>query len=495
MRDATGPPGLAQPALVSGSVVVALIASAMGGSLCVVAVSATWIFSRPRANEVGLAWAALLAGVVAVGMAEFVGVMGLVRQRRLAAEWQRAAAEAGSARTLFVTNMSHELRTPLSGILGYADLLAGDLELSDDRTGRRQWVSGIQRNGQHLLSVITDLLDLSRIEAGRLDLAQARTAPAAIIEDVLSMLRVRAHEKGLLLTSCIDDAAPGVILTDPLHLRQILLTLVGNAIKFTEKGGVDIRLSKAPGSPRTLRFEVRDTGIGIAPEAISQLFRPFTQADSSASRRYGGMGLGLSISRKLAELLGGDIAIQSEPGKGSVFTLTITPSIPPPEVQHPTTASAADELSPTSVGAPSSESAPPLTGVRILVAEDGRENQYLITHHLNRAGATVTIAENGRLAIEATCSAVPPKFDLILMDMQMPEMDGYTATRVLRGRGYTLPIIALTAHAMTGDREKCLAAGCSDYATKPIDKAVLIAVCSRAIKGVRSGLKGPFAGA
>lgn len=487
MRNATGPPGLAPPAFVSGSVAVALVASAMAGGLCVVVASACWIFFHGHTG--GLVWVVLLVGVVTVGIAALVGVVELVRQKRAAAIWKAAAAEAGSSRTLFVTNMSHELRTPLSGILGYADLLAGDLELSDDRTGRRQWVSGIQRNGQHLLSVITDLLDLSRIEAGKLDQAQQRTAPVAIIEDVLSMLRVRAHEKGLLLTSRIDDAVPEVILTDPLHLRQILLTLVGNAIKFTDRGGVSIHLSIAPSTPQTLRFEVRDTGIGIAPDAIPHLFRPFAQVDSSASRRYGGMGLGLSISRKLAELLGGDIALQTELGKGSAFTLTITPGIPEPQAPQPSFAATAD------VPAPSSVSQLPLRGVRILVAEDGRENQYLVTHHLSKAGATVTIAENGRLAVEAVCAAAPPRFDMILMDMQMPEMDGYTATRVLRRRGYRLPIIALTAHAMSGDRDKCLAAGCSDYATKPIDKAILIAACCRAMQSVRPDVKGPVAGA
>jgi CheY-like chemotaxis protein len=266
--------------------------------------------------------------------------------------------------------------------------------------------------------------------------------------------------------------------TDPLRLRQILINLIGNAVKFTERGGVTVTLSMC--TPGSLRFSVADTGPGIVPDQLERLFAPFTQADSSVTRRHGGTGLGLTISRTLARLLGGDVTATSTPGQGSTFTVDIDPG---PLDSAGMIASVHEAASAVNRAMPG----PRRLTCRILLAEDGPDNQRLIAFHLKKAGAQVEIADNGLAAVERALPADGSAgFDLILMDMQMPEMDGYTAAGVLRRRGYQGPIIALTAHAMAGDREKCLSAGCDDYLTKPIDPARLIALCAARTLGRRA---------
>ncbi|MFM9959590.1 MAG: CHASE4 domain-containing protein [Phycisphaerales bacterium] len=379
------------------------------------------------------------------------------------------AERANSAKSMFLANMSHEIRTPMTAILGFADLLH-DTDLPE--ATRADHIRTIRTNGEHLLSVINDILDISKIESGKMTVEHVPTDPRRIVHEVESLMRVRATQAGVALNASIDPAVPECIESDPVRARQVLLNLVSNAVKFTSKGTVSIeaRAEPAPDALTTIRFRITDTGAGMTDDQLAKLFAPFVQADASTTRKFGGTGLGLAISRKLARLLGGDVTAQSTPGVGSTFEFTFAGrAISRPTTNddaHPTTKRAAPEH---------------LTGT-ILLADDGPDNQRLIRHHLQKAGATVEVVDNGRKALDKALERLRAEngspFDLILMDMQMPEMDGYEATSTLRRAGYTGAIIALTAHAMSGDRAKCLDAGCDDYATKPIDRAVLLATCA-----------------
>ncbi len=391
---------------------------------------------------------------------------------------REAALEAASSKADFLANMSHEIRTPMTAILGFAERLADEDMPAEER---RECEVVIKRNGEHLLAILNDILDLSKIEAGGFALEHAACSPAQIVIEVKSLLEQQALGKGLVLAFELSTWIPACIDSDPTRLRQILLNLVGNAIKFTEIGSVTIRVGLTDAVRPLLAFEVIDTGMGLSEAQRCRLFQPFTQADASTTRRFGGTGLGLAISRRLARALGGDIAVLSAVGCGSTFTLTIDPG----------------DLGTTTLRAPGlllqkSSSARPdgeLARVcgRVLLVEDGRDNQRLITHVLKRAGATVTVAENGALGVEAALTAERSgrPFELVLMDMQMPIMDGYEATRVLRAQGYLRPIVALTAHAMSADRDRCLAAGCSEFATKPIDKGRLLGLLADVLAASR----------
>jgi signal transduction histidine kinase/CheY-like chemotaxis protein len=408
-------------------------------------------------------------------------------RRRAEAEMRRARDEAEAAsraKSDFLANMSHEIRTPMTAVLGYADLLVSESGIARDPAQAGEIIRLIKSNADHLLRVINDVLDVSKIEAGRITIERVPISPMQAAEEVASMLRPIAIDKGLELRVAHKTDLPERILSDPTRLRQILLNLVGNAIKFTGSGRVDITTAFDT-KAQQLRFAVRDTGIGMSPEQLDVVrrFAPFTQADASMTRRFGGTGLGLRISNSLAELMDGMIEIDSEPNNGSVFTLSIATG--PLEGVRLINADRPRDMSSTdhhrsNRDKPEAEpsQAKPLAGVRVLLAEDGVDNRRLITFHLTKAGAAVVCAANGRIAVEYVLddeSDTPP--DLILMDMQMPEMDGYAATRAIRSAGVTLPIIAITAHAMEGDREKCLAAGCSDYTTKPIDRVALVNMC------------------
>jgi CheY-like chemotaxis protein/HPt (histidine-containing phosphotransfer) domain-containing protein/anti-sigma regulatory factor (Ser/Thr protein kinase) len=295
-----------------------------------------------------------------------------------------------------------------------------------------------------------------------------------IIVDVASLMRVRAAEKGLFFEVHYQTAIPETIKSDPTRLRQVVMNLVGNAIKFTQTGGVRIlaRCITTGGEPQ-LEIEIVDTGIGMSPEQTALLFQPFVQADSSTTRRFGGTGLGLAICRRLAHMLGGDIHVDSSAGRGSSFRINVTTgSLEGVRMFEELTEAGIPETGPAMA-----EEAPIQTvNCTVLLAEDGIDNQVLIAKHLSRAGIQVTVVENGRLAVNAALAAALAKqpFDVILMDMQMPELDGYAATAELRRKGYTGPIVALTAHAMAGDRERCLGAGCTDYLTKPIARRKLV---------------------
>jgi signal transduction histidine kinase/ActR/RegA family two-component response regulator len=387
----------------------------------------------------------------------------------------KESAEAASrAKSEFLANMSHEIRTPMTAILGYAELLQSPNQPLEERI---DCVSTIRRNGEHLLSIINNILDLSKIEAERLTIEQVKCSPAQIVGEVAALMRVRAATKKLPLDVGYVFPIPVTIQTDPLRLRQILINLVGNAVKFTEKGGVRISVHCDPptmASPR-MYFEVRDTGIGMTPQQLAQLFQPFKQVDTSMTRKFGGTGLGLVICQRLARLMGGDLDVNSEAGKGSRFVL----SIPTGSLQGVEMADNVREAMIKPDEAPPADekaSSQALLHTKILLAEDGPDNQRLICFHLKRAGATVIVAPDGQSACEQfqSAEAAGKPFDLVLMDMQMPVLDGYGATIQLRSRGVRCPIVALTAHAMVGDREKCLNAGCNDYLSKPIDRQKLI---------------------
>lgn len=376
---------------------------------------------------------------------------------------QRDAEVANQSKSEFLANMSHEIRTPMTAILGFNDILldnATEPEIIDAALT-------VKRNGEYLINLINDILDLSKIEAGKFEVEQLECSPHGIIADVASLMRVRAKAKGLPLNVQFDSPIPKTIQSDPTRLRQILINVVGNAIKFTETGSVEIitRLLNESGEESKLQFDVTDTGIGIAADKIDKLFKPFTQADGSTTRTFGGTGLGLSISKRLVGLLGGEFSVSSTLGKGSTFSVTVT------------TGPLEDVRLIQGTGAEvNAEVNDPLNNLRILLAEDGPANQRLIGFVLKKAGAEVTLADNGQIGFDFAIAAKEENqpFDVILMDMQMPVLDGYAATRRLREAGYSGPIIALTAHAMLSDRQKCLDAGCDDYTTKPIDRKKLI---------------------
>ena len=415
--------------------------------------------------------------------------------RQESAVEQRTAdlIRASKAKDDFLANMSHEIRTPMTAIIGYADALA---EAGPSGPEQSEAIRAIGRNGDHLLQIINDILDLAKVESGRMKIEPKRCNPLAIVEELIAGQRLSANDKGLALNLKLRTSVPAVIRTDEVRLRQILVNLLGNAVKFTEAGGVTVTLGlwdmRGPIASPRMYFSVADTGVGIPAEKLPDVFQAFTQVDETMSRCHGGTGLGLTISRRLARLLGGDLHAESVVGHGSVFTLVLPtgpldgveriaqPMEAGENLRSSSSRSYAEQTSPVTVPNAPDRTAP-LAGRRILLAEDGPDNRRILSVLLKRAGAQVVQSENGAVAVEQCLAALHSArcFDLVLMDMQMPVLDGYEATRQLRAAGYTAPIIAITAHAMSGDRERCLAAGCDDYLSKPVKRDALLALLTR----------------
>jgi PAS domain S-box-containing protein len=392
-------------------------------------------------------------------------------------EARTKAVAANRAKSEFLANMSHEIRTPMTAILGFADLL---LTPNVPEKDQREFLETIDKNGKSLLKLIDDILDLSRIEADRLSIEPVDCALKPQVDDVVRLVQMRVKHKRLSLKVEYAPSLPETIHTDPSRLRQVLLNLVGNAIKFTARGEIRIAVSATRQSPATtlVQFAVSDTGIGIQPSRIGDLFQAFVQADASTTRRYDGTGLGLAISKRLANLLDGDIAVTSEPGKGSTFTLTIPAG---PQTGHP---QPAKTDAPDWNAAHTASRHDEAVHGRVLVAEDTPAIRTLLGQILRRMHLDCDAVENGRLACEKAMASESEgrPYDLILMDVQMPEMDGFDATRWLRDHDWRNPIVALTAHAMVGDRESCLAVGCDGYITKPFHPKELQAMLVRYLK-------------
>jgi PAS domain S-box-containing protein len=391
----------------------------------------------------------------------------MIAELKLARE---AAEAADQSKSQFLANMSHEIRTPMTAILGYAQTLAENIEGDENLEA----IETVQRNGKYLLVIINDILDLSKIEAGKALVESIPHNPCLLVAEVVDLIKGRARAAGLRLEVEFVGEVPETIETDPTRMRQILINMIGNAIKFTEIGSVRLIVRfEGEGEAARLRFDVQDTGVGMSEDQVANLFQPFVQADNSTTRRFGGTGLGLTISKRFANLLGGDIElVESAVGVGSRFMATF----PVGRLEGVEMLSDPGAVKVRAGRQGTGVRGEALAGSQILLAEDSPDNQRLIAFILKKAGAEVTVAENGRLAYDAAIASRHEGrvFDCILMDMQMPVMSGYEATAALREAGYAGSIIALTAHAMINDRQKCLDAGCDDFANKPIDRAELI---------------------
>ena len=368
---------------------------------------------------------------------------------------QEAAESANAAKSAFLANMSHEIRTPLGAVLGFSELLlTPNLGVAE----KQNCVEAIKRNGLLVSTIINDILDLSKVEAGKLDIKKIIVSTSDVIKEASYLLDLEANEKGILYSVNIEKDVPAKIKTDPLRFRQVLQNVVGNAIKFTDRGSVQVKVYRLNDK---LAFEVRDTGRGMSSEQSKKLFSPFSQVDVSTTRKFGGTGLGLALSKKLARALGGDVVLLDSQLKiGSNFLITIDPG----QVSQDVATTNRTELT-------SPHSDVNLTGLKVLIVDDSLDNQVLVSRFLKMAGAEVVTAANGKEGVQ---KALEGDYGVILMDLQMPEMDGYEATQKLRSKGYKKTILALTAHAMKEERQRSLEKGFDDHITKPINKNLLL---------------------
>lgn len=390
----------------------------------------------------------------------------LLKSIRIGFEMEEAKQEAdiaNAAKSTFLSNMSHEIRTPLTPIIGFAQLIDNDVQAG--RIPGKNKSRAILRNSKHLLDIINDILDLSKIESNHIDLEKINFSLYEFFNDVQVAYGLTTKDKKIDFSVEYQFPLPSEIDTDPTRLRQIVYNLINNAFKFTKEGSIKLIVSYDQ-IARQLNVFVTDTGIGIAPENTDKLFNPFTQADSSTTRKFGGTGLGLTISRQLARLLGGDLLLASIPGSGSTFILTIECG---DKIQL------IDKFTSIEETKTKPNSGPSLTG-KVLVAEDCHEVQDLLRYLINKTGAQSTFVENGKLAIER---ALAEDYDLILMDWQMPELDGVSATKRLREAGYTAPIVALSANSMKTEREQFLNAGANQVLAKPVDMKLFKQVLSQ----------------
>ena len=395
------------------------------------------------------------------------------------------ADAANKAKGDFLANMSHEIRNPMNAIVGFTDILRRGLEDSD--ATRTTYLDTIHASGTHLVELINDILDFSKIEAGKLELEIRECSPYQLMTEVVNVLRMKAEQQSLSLSINLPGSIPETIQADPTRLRQILMNLVGNAIKFTAEGGVRIVacMEEKDGQP-FMRFEVTDTGIGMTPEQMSRLFQEFMQADSSVTRRFGGTGLGLAISKRLTEAMGGQIAVRSQPGVGSTFYFSIATGdlagVPMLNAEQ------AAEKFRSALRSKQQGLRVYFKPARVLITDDTPANRQLAGLVLRKAGLTVDEAENGAVAVEKASLGI---YDLFLMDMQMPVMDGFTATKTLRDQGLQTPILAFTANVMEQDRLRCVAAGCSGFLTKPINIDLLLTTIAEYLETTDAPLELP----
>lgn len=405
----------------------------------------------------------------------------ITRQKQELETLKVVAETANDAKSNFLANMSHEMRTPLGAILGYSELMTNPDQSKGEAT---QCIIKIQRKVELLTELIDEILDISKIEAGKLEVELVQFALLPELGEIFTLLEDRANAQSLKFEVIFSGKIPTEVVACPMRLRQILLNIGGNAIKFTEKGGVKIIVKMVAGTlglTDALSFSFKDTGCGLTPDQQARIFQPFSQADSSVTRKYGGTGLGLVLAQRLAVAMGGDVELtESTLGKGSTFTFNmgIRALDNIPQIGDLTLADLRPHRAiPKDIFVANRK----LADLRILLADDAMENLALFSRFLESSGASVTTAVNGAEALKI---AMAGRFDLVLMDMQMPVMDGFEATMQLRAKGFSSPIIALTASAMSGEREKCLASGCTEYICKPVKATELIATVARVVKTI-----------